>query len=317
MRKMKMLSLLSVMALAGALTLSGCSTSASSSNQVSRGADSSGYTEMTNGTATDAVSDTSSDDASVEVSETTETKHIYSGSLLLDTTKFDDTVDAVRSAVPDGGYIETSQVFGTDGKRSAHFELRVPENTFEATCEALRGLDATAVVDDRVSAEDVTESTLTLQSELSVAQSKLDALRELYTTASNLDERLAMLDRISEQERTVATIQDAIDFYDDATTYSRLVVDIDEVDTIVTDDGHDFGDQAVSALQSGWTGFVTGAQELVLLMLAAWPVLVFAGVIVGAIVVTTRREKRGKKPAAPAKNTEGNTQTPEGAEPKA
>lgn len=303
MVKTKMLSLVGVVALSGVLALGGCST-ASNSNTTSRGTDSSGYTETmdgftSSGTSSDTSSETALGDGSTEVSETTETRHIYSGSLLLETTKFDDTVEAVRAAMPDGGYIDTSQVFGAEGGRSAHFELRVPEGAFEATCKALRALDATVVVDDRMSAEDVTESTLTLQSELEVAQSKLDALRGLYDSAANLDERLSMLDRISEQERIVATIQDAIDFYDDATTYSQLMVDVNEVDTIVNDDGHGFGDQASSSLYAGWTGFLMAVQKLVLLVLSLWPLIVLAGVIAGIVVVVRRRERQaqGKAPA--------------------
>ena len=320
---------LGTLALTGALLCAGCS-DVISSQTMSRGADSVAKSEAISSSDepswdSTTVNSSASDGGEVEASEADETRRIYDGSLALDTTAFDDTVAAVRDAAGDG-YVDSEDMRrGLDDRREATLVLRVPEATFTDVMERLRGLADVYVQSDRASAQDVTEQTLTLESELEVARQALIRLQGLLEAATTVDEQLSVLDRIDAQEREVARLEDAIEFYDDATTYSRITVTVREVDALGEAANDDFGSRVLAAVEGGGLAFVGLLAALVLLVIGLWPVLLVAGVIVG--IVVWRKRKTGAKavidadadvsadavPKPPAE-VSGDTETPEGAD---
>ena len=293
---------LGTLALAGALLCAGCS-DVISSQTMSRGADGMAKSEAISASDepswdSTTTNSSASDGGDVEASEADETRRIYDGSLALDTTAFDDTVAAVRDAAGEG-YVDSEDMRRRlDDRREATLVLRVPEATFTDVMERLRGLAGVYVQSDRVSTQDVTEQTLTLESELEVARQALTRLQGLLEAATTVDEQLSVLDRIDAQEREVARLEDAIEFYDDATTYSRITVTVREVDALGERANDDFGSRVLAAVEGGGLTFVGLVAALVLLVIGLWPVLLVAGVIIG--IVWWRKRKTGAKAARDA-----------------
>ena len=319
---------LGTLALTGALLCAGCS-DVISSQTMSRGADSVAKSEAISSSDepswdSTTVNSSASDGGEVEASEADETRRIYDGSLALDTTAFDDTVAAVRDAAGDG-YVDSEDMRrGLDDRREATLVLRVPEATFTDVMERLRGLADVYVQSDRASAQDVTEQTLTLESELEVARQALIRLQGLLEAATTVDEQLSVLDRIDAQEREVARLEDAIEFYDDATTYSRITVTVREVDALGERANDDFGSRVLAAVEGGGLTFVGLLAALVLLVIGLWPVLLIAGVVIGIVWWHKRKRKAGAKAAPdagadvsadavpkPPAEVSGDTETPE------
>lgn len=211
-----------------------------------------------------------------------ETKRVYQGYEELETTDFDKAYDGVYGLVEShGGYVSDDSVGYSDygpsdsDYRHASLTIRIPEASFENAVEAIENIEGVTVAEKHISAADVTEAYTSLEAELETAQSELASLREIQESATTVDERLSVLERVTEQESYVASLQDRIEHYDDVTTYSTLNVDIVERSALdMRSEAAGYGNKLVEALALGWSGGLTFFGGLLLVIARNWLMLV-------------------------------------------
>lgn len=219
-----------------------------------------------------------------------ETKRVYQGYEELETTDFDKAYDGVYGLVESyGGYVSDDSVgysdYGSSDSDYRHAELtvRIPEASFEDAVGAIESIEGVTVAEKRISAVDITEAYTSLEAELATAQSELASLREIQESATTVDERLSVLERVTEQESYVASLQDRIEHYDDVTTYSTLNVDIVERSALdMRSEAAGYGNKLVEALALGWSGGLAFFGGLLLVIARNW--LMLAVICVACLV---------------------------------
>lgn len=275
-------------------SLSDSSSSVSSSNDVSSYIGSSTTSEYAAGAAPE----------SIDISEKTNTSIIYNGSEALQTTNFDSTYNGVKGIILDGnGYIEDEYVsydnYGIsddDDFRVGSIYARIPYDDFDDTINKIEELDNVIVAGKRVESYDVTEDTLTLESRLATAKSKLEQLTALQDEAATLDEKLDMIDRIYSQEQEIARLQDSIDNYDDKVTFSELDITVKEETALgMKSTAIGYGDKLSEAFANGLNNGLDFFGSILLAIASNWLLIV---VCVAVIVIGIKLAKRSRNKAS-------------------
>ena len=161
--------------------------------------------------------------------------------------------------------------------------------------EAIENIEGVTVAEKCISAVDITEAYTSLEAELATAQSELASLREIQESATTVDERLSVLERVTEQESYVASLQDRIEHYDDVTTYSTLNVDIVERSALdMRSEAAGYGNKLVEALALGWSGGLAFFGGLLLVIARNWLMLA----VICVVCLVGYRVYRRKHPKA-------------------
>lgn len=220
--------------------------------------------------------------------EKTKTKKVYSGSMQLDTVKFDSVYDDVTSIINEvGGFIESDDVsyddYGIDDKayRNCHMRVRVPGEKFESVVDSLSKIDNVSITSKSVSSEDITKMYTSLESELNAAKNQLERLKELYASATVTADKISLISEISNLEIRVQSIEDNLKFYDDTVTYSQLYITINEASPLeVRTAVAGYGNKLIEAFKTGWNGGLEFFGAIGLLLARLWLILAVAIVII-------------------------------------
>lgn len=230
----------------------------------------------------------SSDGTTAVDLEKTKTKKVYSGSMQLDTVKFDSVYDDVTSIINEvGGFIESDDVsyddYGIDDKayRNCYMRVRVPGDKFESVVDSLSKIDNVSVTSKSVSSEDITKMYTSLESELNAAKNQLERLKELYASATVTADKISLISEISNLEIRVQSIEDNMKFYDDTVTYSQLYITINEASPLeVRTAVAGYGNKLIEAFKTGWNGGLEFFGAIGLLLARLWLILAVAIVII-------------------------------------
>ena len=218
----------------------------------------------------------------------TKTKKVYSGSMQLDTVKFDSVYEDVKSIINDvGGFIESDDVsydqYGIDDKayRNCYMRVRVPGETFESVVDSLSKIDNVSVTSKSVSSEDITKMYTSLETELNAAKNQLERLKELYNSATVTADKISLISEISSLEIKVQSIEENLKFYDDTVTYSQLYITINEASPLeVRTDVAGYGNKLIEAFKTGWNGGLEFFGAIGLLLARLWLILAVAIVVI-------------------------------------
>ena len=286
-------SLLSALVLLLALTACGASGGADASGSTSAAEDNNaGWTESA---AVPSEGGGTVDFAAVRQNA----KLILSADLTLETQSFDQAgADIEALAAGAGGYIEASSVSGELGSRYASYTLRVPQGKFE-TCFAQLGETCHVVSSSRWS-EDVTEQYTDIETRLATLQTKHERLVELLGQAAQMEDIISLENALADCEYEIDSLTGEKRRYDNLVDFATITVSLREVQALTAvSGGTGFGAQLMQAAQSGWRGLAGFVRGAVLWAVAAWPLLLVAGVGGGAALRFRRRRKKGAPPDEP------------------
>lgn len=144
----------------------------------------------------------------------------------------DIAIDRLTQIVGDtGGYIISSKVWNQphlDGinYKYATIMIGVPVNQFERALNRLRDLSI-QVVNEGASGEDVTDQYVDLQSQLTNLEATRDRIKSFLDQAQNVDEALRINQQLSEIERQIEEIKGQINYLQDRSAFSTILVNID------------------------------------------------------------------------------------------
>lgn len=225
-----------------------------------------------------------------------EQKLIYTATLEMETTAFDDSVAALTQLVGrHGGYFSTNNVRNySSGYRTADFVIRIPAEKYEdflaqagELCHVLRRYS---------SAEDVSERYYDVAGRLKTQQTKLERLQELLTQAKNMEDIITIESAISETEQQIEYLSGTLRHYDALVDYSTVNISLQEVYRLsnIEEPVKGFGSRFITALKSGWENFVEDTEDFLIDLAYSWMwVIIWGVVIVAAVRLVVKRRKNG------------------------
>ena len=265
----------------------------------------------------------SSEAMSVEEVQTYAEKIIYSGYVNMETTYFDDAVNALDRAVKEyGGFVQDSSVNGWsrdngDGTftimdRSAHYVVRIPAAKFDAFMALTQGIGN--VTSSSRNAENVTSQYTDYEARLSSLYTQEERLLAMLEKTSDLDSLITLESRLSEVRYEIESIERNLRNLDQKLSFSTVTLDIREVEvyTPTVTVQRTFGEKLADAFADGWSYFVRRLQRFILWVAESLPGLILWAVILGGGVLAffkgrkrIRRKLEEKKQAkAPKKEAQ-------------
>ena len=233
-------------------------------------------------------------------------KIIYTGSLYIETTKFDDAVAAVEAKVKEfGGFIEASEVNGRteyrpDGTtslvdRSAYYVVRVPNTKFDAFVKQSGTLGN--VLSSNTSAENVTSQFTDAEARKASLKVQEERLLAMMEKTDNIKSLIELEERLTEVRYEYEAIERKLINWQNQVDYSTVSLNLQEVATYtpVVPVQQTFGEKLGSALSDGWNGFVRFVQAILIGLAGALPALILLALLALILVLILRSAKRKSK----------------------
>ena len=124
----------------------------------------------------------------------------------LEVNEIDATVRQVEAlAAQRGGWMESTEIFGEGGYRSASLRVRVPADDLDNAMDALRGLGR--VIDEGISATDVTERLIDNEARLEAWHIQEERLVDLLEDAPTVEDIIQIERRISEVRSDIEHVE--------------------------------------------------------------------------------------------------------------
>ena len=247
-------------------------------------------------------------------------KIIYTASVSIETTEFDDAVAALESQVQEiGGFVESSNVYGdtqynSDGTTSivnrwAYYTVRIPCEKFESFLHTTDGFgNVTSTSRD---AQNVTSAYTDYEARLSSLRTQEERLLDMLEKSEDVDTLIAIEQRLADVRYEIESIERNLRNYDMQIKYSTVNIDLREVEvyTPTVPVTRTFGEKLSDAFSDGWTGFTRGLQRFVIGLAAALPTLVLLAVIAVVAVLVVRKVLKNRAARRAKKQPE--TEKPE------
>lgn len=220
-------------------------------------------------------------------------KRIYTATLQLETTGFDEAVSALTELVDgSGGWVSSSSVSNQSSSyRYADLTVRVPVEQYRDFLTQAGELCHLLYTQEYV--DDVTEAYYDTAGRLETQQIKLERLQNLLAQAEKMEDIITIESAISETEQMIDSLSGTLQHYDSQVEYATVNISLQEVGKLsnVEEPTATLGGRLATAFTSGCRSFLTAAEDLLVALVYGWVWLVILAV--AAIVVVRRLKKRG------------------------
>ena len=256
-------------------------------------------------------------------------KIIYSGYAEVETLHFEDSIDAVYAILERcGGFLESENITGVDyassyhgmpKSRTANFTLRIPKGDYSDVTTAL-GTEVGNVTYLSSEASNVSAAYADYESRVTIYRTEEERLLSYLANAQNVEEMLAIEDRLSEVRYQIETYTGYLNNMDSQISYSTLKIRLTEVQALTEDKAPDvpYGKQLSDGFMESlkrvgrffsnlFRGFVTN-----LPVLLTWAI-VLTLIVLAARHIWKRRDQKRNVPhdRAPVPEPKKNGETKE------
>ena len=221
----------------------------------------------------------------------TSTKLIYTANLTIESKDFDAARTALNEAVSAaGGYMESSDESSYSGMgRSLSLTIRVPQDNYTSFLAA--AAQAGNLVDKSEQVQDVTTQYMDIEARLSNLTAQRTRLQELQATAENLSDLLEIESSLSDVQYQLESWQSQLNWYSQQVECSTVYLSLSEVKEY-TPTEESYLSQLSSALRNGWSGFVSGLQQLTVWVVGVWPLLTLMAAAALIVHLVRRRTRK-------------------------
>lgn len=218
-------------------------------------------------------------------------KIIYTANLTLETRDYDTARAALDAALSDAdGYMESSSEYtNTDSTRSVSLTLRVPQDSYKSFLAA--AAQSGSVTYQNQQAEDITTRYMDTEARLASLTAQRTRLQELQATAENLSDLLEIESSLSDVQYQLESWQSQLDWYSQQVECSTVYLSLSEVKEY-TPTEESYLSQLSSALRNGWSGFVSGLQQLTVWVVGVWPLLTLMAAAALIVHLVRRRTRK-------------------------
>ncbi len=220
-------------------------------------------------------------------------KRIYTATLQLETTGFDEAVSALTELVDgSGGWVSSSSVSNQSSSyRYADLTVRIPVEKYRDFLTQAGELCHLLYTQEYV--DDVTEAYYDTAGRLETQQIKLERLQNLLAQAEKMEDIITIESAISETEQMIDSLSGTLQHYDSQVDYATVNISLQEVGKLsnVEEPTATLGGRLAAAFTSGCRSFLTAAEDLLVALVYSWVWLV---ILAAAVIVVVRRlKKRG------------------------
>lgn len=220
-------------------------------------------------------------------------KRIYTATLQLETTGFDEAVSSLTELVDSsGGWVSSSSVSNQSSSyRYADLTVRVPVEKYRDFLARAGELCHLLYTQEYV--DDVTEAYYDTAGRLETQQIKLERLQNLLAQAEKMEDIITIESAISETEQMIDSLSGTLQHYDSQVDYATVNISLQEVGKLsnVEEPTATLGGRLAAAFTSGCRSFLTAAEDLLVALVYSWVWLV---ILAAAVIVVVRRlKKRG------------------------
>ena len=224
----------------------------------------------------------------------TERKIVYTASMRMESTRFDDARAALLAAVEDcGGYLESTDQSGSakEGSRWVYYTVRVPAGKYTAFLE--QAGQAGSVLNLNESAQDITMEYVDVQARLESLENKKVRLEALADKAETTADLLEIENQLTEVQYQLGSYTRQMKVMDNQVDYCTVDISLREVATL-TPTGVSFGERIADAFTGGWTAFAAFVQDAVVAIIYSLPLLIVLGILAAVLVPVLRRRRQSK-----------------------
>ena len=225
-----------------------------------------------------------------------EKKIIRTANLTIRTQEYDLSLSALRARCEaEGGWIESSSEWiGTNGLRSAHLQLRIPQTALDAFLAG--SAEHGRITNRSETAIDVTASYQDTQARLNTQLALMERLQALIPESASLADLLALEAQIADTQYQIDTLTSSLAETDRQVTYSTVSISLsEETAPELTDTTVSLGDRLLAGLRLGATVVTDFAQDMLVFLVAALPFIGIVAVVVIVAVVIRRIRRRNAK----------------------
>lgn len=220
-------------------------------------------------------------------------KRIYTATLQLETTGFNEAVSSLTELVDSsGGWVSSSSVSNQSSSyRYADLTVRVPVEKYRDFLTQAGELCHLLYTQEYV--DDVTEAYYDTAGRLETQQIKLERLQSLLAQAEKMEDIITIESAISETEQMIDSLSGTLQHYDSQVDYATVNISLQEVGKLsnVEEPTATLGGRLAAAFTSGCRSFLTAAEDLLVALVYSWVWLV---ILAAAVIVVVRRlKKRG------------------------
>ena len=172
-----------------------------------------------------------------ETPEDNPEKIIYSGEATVETTGFDQTIEALEAMIAEnGGFIESSSVNGSNyydssrgktSKRTASYTLRVPSEKFAVLMGSLSAIGN--VPYSYTYTENVTTQYYDTAARLTALEKQEERLLEMMELADTVEDIITIEDKLTDVRYRIDSLESSLRNWDRRVAYSSLRVTVKEV----------------------------------------------------------------------------------------
>lgn len=225
----------------------------------------------------------------------TDRKIVYTASMRMESTRFDDARAALLAAVEDcGGYLESTDQSGSakEGSRWVYYTVRVPAGKYTAFLE--QAGQAGSVLNLNESAQDITLEYVDVQARLESLESKKARLEALADKAETTADLLEIENQLTEVQYQLESYTRQMKVMDNQVDYCTVDISLREVATL-TPTGVSFGERIADAFTGGWTAFAAFVQDAVVAIIYNLPLLIIFGILAAVLVPVLRKRRQNKR----------------------
>lgn len=225
----------------------------------------------------------------------TDRKIVYTASMRMESTRFDDARAALLATVEDcGGYLESTDQSGSakEGSRWVSYTVRVPAVKYTAFLE--QAGQAGSVLNLNESAQDITLEYVDVQARLESLESKKARLEALADKAETTADLLEIENQLTEVQYQLESYTRQMKVMDNQVDYCTVDISLREVATL-TPTGVSFGERIADAFTGGWTAFAAFVQDAVVAIIYNLPLLIIFGILAAVLVPVLRKRRQNKR----------------------
>lgn len=215
-----------------------------------------------------------------------------------------DDLDAFTAALNEkigalGGYVEDQNVYNGSGTgtgrryRSANLTVRIPADQADAFTQDVGGL--ANLVSQSKSLEDVTLSYVATESRMKALETEEARLLELLSQAENMEDLLAIEDRLTEVRSELESVTSQKRLYDNQIDYATVYLSVDEVQEYTPVEELSVWNRITKGFRDNLKGVGEDLVNVLVWVITSLPYLVVLAVVVLVVVLVTRPLRRRKK----------------------
>ncbi len=231
-----------------------------------------------------------------------ERKRIQHVTVELETLKFEDTVNTLRTRTAAvGGYIESSRetgrsLYGT-GTRRAELVLRIPTDELDGFESGIDDLGS--VLSRYTTTDDVTDKYFDTEARLKSLETQRDKYMELLEETNDMEYIIRLTDALTDVIYQIELYTGTLNKYDSLIEYSTVTVNVNEAVELTKSESltASFGEKITNAFLDSVGAFLDMCESAAIGITSAIPFLILPAVAAVIIVIVMRRRATKRRRA--------------------